>query len=63
MRFWWRPSGPPRLGCVNPKCPRNDELTATAIEFSHILLRAQKEDMDDIVEAFNKAHGNAQVLA
>ncbi len=44
-------------------CPHNDELTATAIEFGHTLLMAQKEDMDDIVEAFNKVHSNAEVLA
>ena len=44
-------------------CPHNDELTATAIEFGHMLLMAQKEDMDDVVEAFNKVHSNAEVLA
>jgi len=25
MRFWWRPLGPARLGCANPKCARGQQ--------------------------------------
>jgi dTDP-4-amino-4,6-dideoxygalactose transaminase len=45
------------------RLPKNDQLTATAVEFHHNVLMGTREDTNDIAEAFAKVQANAGALS
>ncbi len=47
----------------NNECPENDSLCNEAVWFQQNLLLAEKSDLDDIANAIDRIHKNAEKIS